>query len=259
MIPPPALLKNSLHFSGQLAIVAAGLLVCAFPVRGKNPEPTQPPGAILAHWSFDADTIQDDKVLDGGPRQFEATIRSQNDVLPETAPGIRGEALRFPSGHEAWIALDRDLTLRPPFTIAAWVKLDGRRGTMELVGQKAHSSKEGFRIVFSVRQFLFEYGDGSESIFVRYDPHQTQVGQWVFLAVVHDGETIALYLDGEELRREPARPAAWSSKPMLLGNYIVHKNDYRFLGTIDEFMILEEALDGPALAALGRWALTGKK
>lgn len=241
-----------------LGLLAAGSLQAQTPESASAP--TSPPGAVLAHWSFDADTVQDGAVLDAGPHGIQAVIHHQNEIVPESVPGIRGEALRFPSGHESWIALDRNLTLRPPFTIATWVKLGARRGTMELLGQKGHSWKEGIRLVFSIRQFSFEYSDGTENVFVRSDSHQTQLDQWVFLAVVHDGETIALYLDGEEVRSEPARPAVWSAKPMLIGNYVVHKNEYRFLGTIDEFVILEEALDGPAVAALGRWALnSGKK
>lgn len=241
----------------RASFLAVPLALVGGVLHGQTPavesQTAAPPGRILAHWSFDADTVVGDTVTDSGPNGFHGTIQSRNDILPETVPGIRGQALRFPSGHEAWIALDRNLSLRPPFTIAAWVKLGARRGTMELLGQKAHSIREGMRLVFSIRQFLFEYSDGAENVIVRFDPHQTKIDQWVFLAVVHDGKEIALYVDGDAVRREPAREGQWSTRPMLIGNYVNHKDEYRFLGTMDEFVILEEALEGPAVAALGRW------
>jgi hypothetical protein len=239
-----------------IEVLLAGGLVHA---AGSAPKAPELPDSILAHWSFDEKTWDGDTVKDSGPKAYHGTVRSQNDHVPAPVPGIRGQALNFPSGHESWVALDKNLTVRPPFTIAAWVKLSGRRGTMELLGQKAHSNREGLRLVFSARQFFFEYGDGAENVFVRFDPHQTELNQWVFVAVVHDGEEISLYVDGERVQRAAARPAQWSSRPMLLGNYTVDKKDYRFLGAMDEVMILEEALDERGISALGRWALENGK
>lgn len=224
--------------------------------EGKAPEL---PSSILAHWSFDENALDGETVMDSGPMGHHGTIRNRNDTGLVPVPGLRGQALSFPSGHESWVELDRNLSLKPPFTIAAWVKLSARRGTMELLGQKAHTMREGVRLVFSVRQFVFEYGDGAENVFVRFDPHQTKVDQWVFLAVVHDGEQISLYVDGENVQRAAALPAQWSSKPMILGNYVIHKDEYRFLGTMDEVMILSEALDERKIVALGRWALENGK
>lgn len=208
--------------------------------------------AAQAYWSFDEETGPGETVRDAGPQKFDGSIRSNNGTVPRLVPGIKGRALYFPSGHESWMEVDRGFRLRPPFTLAVWVKLDSRRNTMELLGQKAHSWKEGMRLVFSARQFAFEYGDGVENIVVRFDPHQTNPGQWVFLAVVHDGEEISLYVDGEPVRREKARPAKWSDRPMFFGNYVNQKDAYRFVGTMDEIVILEEALDGPALCKLGQ-------
>lgn len=237
------------------SLAVALMLLVGQALIADAPHRAESPGAVLAHWTFDEETVEGDTVRDSGPHGFHGTIRNQNEIVPESVPGIRGQGLRFPSGHESWIQLDSRFTLQPPFTITVWTKLGGRRNTMELLGQKGHSWKEGMRLVFSARQFCFEYSDGTENVQIRFDSHLTGLDQWVFLAVVHDGEEIVLYVDGEEVQRAIARPAKWSTRPMFLGNYVLQKDTYRFLGTLDEILILEEALSSQDIAALGRRSL----
>lgn len=220
------------------------------PVFAADPLPFS---SVVAHWSFD--DLNDTRVPDSGPNGYHGVMTGQNEVMPEPAPGIRGNGLRFPPEHRAWVDLDKRLQIAPPFTFAAWVKLETTRGAVELLGQKGHSAREGIRIAFSTRQFRFEYSDGAENIVVAYDPHQTRVGQWAFVAVTHDGNEIALYVDGQEVKRVAARPGVVGRRAMLLGNYAVHKDTYRFVGTMDEVVVLQEALDARGIARLGQWAL----
>ena len=206
--------------------------------------------SVIGYWSFD--DVKDSRVPDGGPYGYHATIMHEGDIVPQPAPGIRNNGLHFPSDHRAWVEMDKRLRLEPPFTIAAWVKVEANRATMELVGQKAHTARDGIRVVFSARQFRFEYSDGNESCVVSYDPHLTRPGQWAYVAVTHDGKEIALYVDGQEVKREEARPMKTGRRAVLLGNYVLKKDMYRFIGTMDEVVFLREALDSKGIARLGQ-------
>lgn len=241
-----------------LALTAVPVFFAQGPASAAD-QSFDPSGSILARWTFDQGSVDGSTVEDSGPNRFNGVLRSGNEAIPQIVDGIRGQGLNFQGPHQAWVELDRNLKLQPPFTIAAWVKLTARRGTMEVLGQKAHSWREGVRVVFSARQFFFEYSDGQENIVVRFDPHQTGLNQWVFLAVVHDGEEIALYVDGDEVKRDAARPGKWSSRPLLLGNYVGQKDDYRFLGVLDEVALFNEAFPAALVPSLGRWMLEGER
>lgn len=242
--------------ASRATLITAGILSGCVTVGMAAPKQAPPvPGSIVAHWTFDADKTDGTKVEDSGPHGYHGTIHNKNATTPAPAPGIHGDGLNFPSGHQSWVEIDSRLNLQPPFTIAAWVRLSARRASMELVGQKAHTMKEGFRINFSTRQFFFEYSDGAENVIVRYDPHQTNMDQWAFVAVTHNGKEISLYVDGEEVQRAAARRTQWSRKPLLLGNYVNQKNEYNFLGTMDEVIILDRALTGAEITKLGQWLM----
>ncbi|MFA9480397.1 LamG-like jellyroll fold domain-containing protein [Phycisphaerales bacterium AB-hyl4] len=214
-----------------------------------------PPGQVFAHWSFDEKDQDGDIIRDLGPHGFHGTIKSQNDTSLEPVEGVRGQALRFPDNHQSWIELTEGFQLEPPFTITAWVKIVSRRSTMEILGQKAHSWDEGMRFVFSLRRMFFEYSDGDEDIQVRNDVHQTSGDQWAFVAVVHDGQDVALYVDAEQIQKERAAPAVPTSRRALIGNYVVQKETYGFVGTMDELIIMDEALSSEQLVELGLWVL----
>lgn len=210
-----------------------------------------PPGEVYAHYTFDAEDFDGVVVRDSGPHGFHGRVESLNETPPAPVAGIRGEAIGFPQGHESWIELDPGFSLTPPFTITVWARVEARRTTMEIIGRKAHSWDQGMRFVFSLRRMLFEYGDGDASHVVRNDLHQTAAGQWVFLAVVHDGEEVALYVDAEEMAREPAFPVKTPNQSALVGNYIIRKDMYGFVGKLDEMILFSEALPPEMLLEVG--------
>lgn len=127
------------------------------------------------------------------------------------------------------------------------------QASMDLLGHKAHSWREGWRFVFSLRRMFLEYSDGQENIQVRNDKHQAEESQWTFAAAVHDGEHIALYVDGQEVAKQPAVKAVPSKHAAILDNYVADKKTYGFIGVMDEFIILKQALTAEELVELGTW------
>lgn len=265
-------MKKAMVLLAVLAVVAAG--ACWFFLKKgdglpsfatlrssgsvEGGKPAEMPAAlkskVLAYWSFDEDSVNGDQVKDLGPGGYHGTIKSANEVRPGFVKGVRGTALNFPKGHEAWVEINPPPELKPPFTLTAWVRLNSRQGTAEVIGQKPHSAKDGLRMEFSVRKFALEYSDGAERITVERTMHQASENQWVFLAVVNDGKDVILYLDGWEMARQSASPLRTGQRPLILGNYPLHKDKYRFVGQMDEMILFNEALTKKELIELGVWA-----
>jgi hypothetical protein len=239
-------------------VFALGLLVGGSQVSADSS--ANPPGKVWAHWSFDASDVKDGKVLDRGPLGHHATIEGDPAAIKLTQ-GIRGQGLEFAQGHESWIALPRNTAfeLRPPFSMAAWVRPQSRRASMDILCQKAESWREGVRWVFSPRRMYFEYSDGKSNLQVRYDQHQTQVGQWAFIAMTHDGKTISLYIDGACVIREKADKLVSTARPAVIGNYTGDKKTYGLVGVLDELMIFREALTEDQILELGQWSLSQRE
>ncbi|MGW3607409.1 LamG-like jellyroll fold domain-containing protein [Micromonospora sp. NPDC005161] len=67
--------------------------------------------------------------------------------------------------------------------------------------------------------------------------HEMPADEWFHVAVVNDGKTTTLYVDGAELLRNPSTPAvglATSNEPWLVGAYhydrIVEQGFYGWIG-----------------------------
>lgn len=79
----------------------------------------------------------------------------------------------------------------------------------------------------------------------------TPLGQWVHLAIRHDGRTFTLLVDGAATGEAPTMVLDYDMQPMMIGadidNQIV---DNFFLGAIDDVRVYARALDETELAAV---------
>jgi hypothetical protein len=236
--------------------VLLGVLGLGSSVNADTSAKDVPPGKVWAYWSFDAVDIEGNQVRDRGPLGLHATIEGEEGAIQST-DAVRGQGLHFQNNKQGGLTLPRNQNfgIKPPFTLAAWVKPQSRRASMDIFCQKAESWREGVRWVFSPRRLFFEYSEGRGNIQVRYDQHQTQIDQWAFIAVVHDGSHISLYVDGACVKREAAKPMIPTTRQAFIGNYILDKKTYAFVGVLDELIVLREALSDDKLVELGQWTL----
>ena len=198
------------------------------------------PGAdepgLIGWWAFDEP--EDDRVT----LDYSGNGLGGNLENADRAPGIDGRALVCKGG-SAMIAPATALSPSNAFSVACWVKTD-------LAEQKhvwfinrifGGSTSSGFRLglqdgrpCFGVPVTSFSHHlTGKEPL---------PVGRWVYLAGTFDGQTMRLYMDGEEqgtlTRPDPLQP---NGQPLCLGNYDAGHAAH-FTGLLDEVKLYSRSL-----------------
>lgn len=164
-----------------------------------------------------------------------------------------------------WHSPDLDMT-GSPFTIEAWVKPKSSYYNGRIVEKLGFSSGEGQYWLYCIGNFLVGGFNGPSGL---HDcgGAELPVEQWSYVAVVVDGNTIRVYVNGSlrGLTNTPAEyPVSVPQGPLLIGCYREYY-DY-FDGTIDELRIwriarsqqqLQSAmfitLDGDEPGLVGYW------
>jgi len=208
------------------------------------------PGAddpgLIGWWAFD--DPEDDRVtLDYSGHGLGGVLKNAG-----RAPGIDGRALVC-NGGSAMIAPDPSLSPSNAFTVACWVKTD-------LAGQKhawfinrifGGSTSSGFRLGLQDGRPCFGVPVTS------FSHHLTgkaplPTGHWVHLAGTFDGQTMRLYMDGEEqgalARPGPLQP---NGRPLCLGNYDAGHAAH-FTGLLDEVKLYSRALSADEVRGAAR-------
>lgn len=208
------------------------------------------PGAddpgLIGWWAFD--DPEDDRVtLDYSGHGLGGVLKNAG-----RAPGIDGRALVC-NGGSAMIAPDPSLSPSNAFTVACWVKTD-------LAGQKhawfinrifGGSTSSGFRLGLQDGRPCFGVPVTS------FSHHLTgkaplPTGHWVHLAGTFDGQTMRLYMDGEEqgalARPGPLQP---NGRPLCLGNYDAGHAAH-FTGLLDEVKLYSQALSADEVRGAAR-------
>lgn len=243
---------------------AAAGLVCMMMLGGPassalaQARSDRPPFPMLAHWTFDAVEGDDTLVQDVGPYQLHGQLRSEGGDAVTRVPGVRGEALQFPRRHLSWVALDDvpQWQVSPPFTIAVWVKPQrSSRSQMEIFNHKYDHWRRGYRFAVSSNRIRFEYSDGQDNIHVQIVAPPVSPEHWSFVACVHTGRMIRLFVDGEMVHEERANPR-WvrTPGPAAIGNFLGAKQHYGYEGLMDELMFVRRALSSEQLVQLGMWS-----
>lgn len=217
------------------------------------------PGPLIAHWSFDEQGGGGSLVVkDSGPHQLDGQIRAATDATPSIAraPGMKGQALNLPRDPGAWIELGSPaaLDLKPPFTIAAWIK-PATSADMEILSRKWDSAPGGWRFRFLRNRIALDLGDEKEQVHVSTSDGFPEAGRWAHVAATYDGNHVRLFVNGQPLVAEAANllPSAVYNQapvPAFLGCYVGSKTAYPFVGLLDEVMILGKALNADELVAL---------
>ncbi|MEU8262718.1 LamG-like jellyroll fold domain-containing protein [Micromonospora sp. NPDC048999] len=148
-------------------------------------------------------------------------------------------AMTFRSGYtiEAFIKLPSDVRA----TNHAWMSVLGRMGSGQNAGKTGGdpaeplatlSLSDGMALQWAV--FPLNQNDISTNW-----GHEMRAGEWFHVAVVNDGKTTTMYVNGAKLLRNPSTPAiglATSDEPWLVGAYhydrIVEQGFYGWLGDI---------------------------
>ncbi len=181
--------------------------------------------------------------------------------------GGQGKAVRFNGVDEYFRVAYNSLQLAE-FTLTMWVKWEGESdvdGGSALLGQRIFSARGTYRdrqyITLSPMETTAEGSDGLR-LHMRYedsdwDLHRPQAGPlsqdvWHHLAVVLDGQTLTLYLNGVMLDEELTMMSLAQMRPqqLYLGKGPILGGDGYFNGLMDNVYLYKKALDVDAIGAL---------
>jgi hypothetical protein len=226
----------------------AGLLVASVAAAA-------PPGPVIAHWSFDE--ANGDAVADSGPHRLDVKVQSDKPV--KRVAGMCGRAVEFPADGKAFAVVPRNavLDLKPPFTIAAWIKVapQAKSSAMEIHCCKGDGSpnqkSEGWRFRWGWQMIYFEFGDGQEAIRFNSPHYSVPAGYWTHVAATHDGRMLRLFRNAKEIASQPMKAVPAPAKnATVIGNFCGRKDAYPFIGQMDELIVIGRALDAEALYRL---------
>ncbi len=132
----------------------------------------------------------------------------------------------------------------------AWVKLDEPKKWAERIIFKDPSNTGAYQS-FDWNGFKAEVVVGG----VRYrasSPSSTNTGQWYHVFATYDGETLRLYIDGEEVDSEtgPSGNIDNNTGPLGVGSSPSSPTFAPFYGTIDDARVYNRALDPDEVAQL---------
>lgn len=227
----------------SLALIISGLLCCALACAA---EP-------LAYWPMD--DLNGGVVADASGKGHDAIAHGLEDKLPEVAPGVAGNALRFTAASQQYLEVQQSEPLRAPaaMTVMAWIKPASRGATYEIIGNKGDKSGEGpwpgWRLRYFWSRAVFQFGapDATEPS-VSSPEWSTAAGFWSHVALTYDGKRMALFVNCEPVaEQEIVAPLIPSTRPLIIGNYIGRKNAYAFDGLMDELKVFGEVLDAEAI------------
>ncbi len=181
--------------------------------------------------------------------------------------GVQGKAVRF-NGVDEYFRIGYNSLQLAEFTLTMWVKWEGEsdaEGGSALLGQRIFSARGTHRdrqyITLSPMETTAEGSDGLR-LHMRHedsdwDLHRPQAGPlsqdvWHHLAVVLDGQTLALYLDGVMLDETLTMMSFAQMRPqqLCLGRGPVLGGDGYFNGLMDNVYLYKTALDVDAIGAL---------
>lgn len=205
-----------------------------------NLVPAQLPPGLVAHYRFD------DDVADSSSYHSDATAAGG----PAYTTGEIGKAINFDGVNDV-LSVPANITRSVDITIAAWVRWGGGGNWQRLFDFGSGTGEYMFltpKSGFNTLRFAFT-GSGATGEQVLEAP-ALAIGKWTHVAVVLNGETGTLYVDGAAV---DSRAITLNPYEIGSGSSFIGKAQYPdplLIGAVDDFRVYNYALDGAAIVRL---------
>ena len=230
--------------SAKFTYLASILLVLAL-VPISTAQDVDP--SLVGWWTFDEDTgdiaLDDsgngnDAVLLGGP-----TWGTEN--------GHRGVMIL--DGTDDHILIDGSVYELPLYTMAIWFRVDGGSGNRDVLSAKGPTGVNGVLLEIraagtlrNLHRFPFAPGGGSNI----YTTETYDDGIWHHAATVQTEGEMILYIDGQEMGREPETNLFQGPLGEIWLGTLDQRVERMFPGPIDDFRIYNRALSAEEIAEI---------
>jgi Concanavalin A-like lectin/glucanases superfamily len=142
--------------------------------------------------------------------QFDLTLSNQTPPVPQVAPGRWSEksaAVFDSSKHNRLLLADCPLSKTGKLSIAAWIKAQSRPTWATIAKSRGDTVNGQFSLGLFDNDGDFVarvwQADGTDSMIRQGKQNPVSIGQWVFVAMVADGDHLRLYRDGLEVASAP--------------------------------------------------------
>ena len=203
---------------------------------------------LVGHWTLDEGfgNIAQDSTANGNDGTFVGELK--------WITGKMGGALEFDGEAYVDCGNDASLNVTGPFSATIWIN----PGTLGGPDSVAPLCKADTAAGWSW-QLRFAWGAGGQDDIIGWQfnsPGQRTwvyvgqvlpVGEWYHIAVSHDGETVKLYLDGEETDSAEMTGFAGSTAPFLIGS---EGWGYHWIGGIDDVRLYDHGLSPPEILGI---------
>jgi hypothetical protein len=196
----------------------------------------------VAEYSFDGLKEGAVTVEDHSGHEHTATIHGAKPV----PNGRYGGAMEFKEGEYLSVPSSPELNLTEEFTLEAWIHPETKHEFDDILSKETTEVKDPSHVAYLMAdhhgQFATYYGEYENS---KYSPgEEIPTHAWTHVAVVDDGASIHLFLNGQEVESGPAYPIiSTEGGELRIGSSRLIGEDHDFLGRIDEVRIYGRALN----------------
>ena len=227
-----------------LTYLASILLVfaCALTSTAQDVDPS-----LVGWWTFDEDT--GDVALDKSGNGNDAVLL--NGPTWGTDPDHRGVMIL--DGTDDHILIDGTPYELPLYTMAIWFRVDGGSGNRDVLSAKGPTGVNGVLLEIqgagtlrNLHRFPFAPGGGSNI----YSTESYDDGTWHHAATVQTESEMILYIDGQEIGRQPETNLFQGPLGEIWLGTLDQRVDRMFPGPLDDFRIYDRALSVEEIAAI---------
>ncbi len=223
------------------------------------PIDTGEPG-LVAWYKFEGDAT------DATPYHNDGTIGGNPTFEPVTnRPNAAGMDIVFDGDQDSVLCPNAVQLISDYATVGFWIRLDGQN----LMDAEAYIMsfggwQERWKISLPQHRKIVWTTNGNNTQFPHFihdmdagDGNELVQGFWFYVTMVHDGTDDIIYLDGDEVNRQPV-PSKLNStaNPFGMGNNPLDGHQY-FHGALDEVKIYNKALTGDEITQLYNTGTTG--
>ena len=229
---------------GKLTYLVSFLLVSALALTStaQNVDPS-----LVGWWTFDEDTgdVAQDKSGNGN----DATLLGEPTW--DTDAGHRG--IMILDGTDDHIHIDGTVYELPLYTMAIWFRVDGGSGNRDVLSAKGPTGVNGVLLEIqgggtlrNLHRFPFASGGGSNI----YSTETYDDGVWHHAATVQTEGEMILYVDGQEIGRQPETNLFQGSLGEIWLGTLDQRMGRMFPGPLDDLRIYNRALSAEEIAAI---------
>ncbi len=229
---------------GKLTYLASFLflLATALTVTAADVDPS-----LVGWWTFDEDT--GDVALDQSGNGNDATLLGG----PTWGTDAEHRGIMILDGTDDHIHIDGTVYELPLYTMAIWFRVDGGSGTRVALSAKGPTGVNGVLLQIegdgtlrNLHRFPFASGGGSNL----YTTETYDDGAWHHAATVQTENEMILYVDGQEVGRQPETNLFQGPLGEIWLGTLDQRMGRMFPGPVDDLRIYDRALSAEEIAAI---------